>query len=71
MTTFHWEEVEEDFWFLLDIDNKLIGEVYPRGDGFRWHEKRSDWRQWEETLDIAKANLLEKAIKEKCGQSGE
>jgi len=66
MTThlFHWEEIEEGYWHLLDIDDKLIGEIYPRGNGFRWHEKKSDWRQWEETPALAKNNLLERAIKE-------
>lgn len=62
--TFTWEERDEDLWSLLDADGRLVGEIYPRGDGYRWHCKVSDWRQMEPTLNQAKVNLLAQAMKE-------
>lgn len=63
-----WEDTSEEgapgqFWELRRGDC-LVGEVYPRGDHFRWHCKLSDWRQMEDTAEAAKTNLLASVKKE-------
>jgi len=56
------EEYEDTFWLLYEEDAEgrpcLVGELYPRGPGFRWHHKLTDWRQMEETEEAAIAALL-------------
>jgi hypothetical protein len=62
-----WEDLTEShgegFWFLRR-GYDLVGEVYPCGDGFRWHCKLSDWRKLEDTPEAAKASLLASVKKE-------
>ncbi len=57
MVSLRWEE-DEDGFCLLYVGDRLVGETYPRGDGFRWHCKLTDIRRMETTLEAAKAAVL-------------
>jgi hypothetical protein len=58
-----WEEAEPGF-ALLYVNSSSAGEVYPMGEGYRWHCKLSDWRQLEPTFALAKAALLVSVTRE-------
>lgn len=56
--TLHWDDVDGDGTFLiLRRGDQLVGEVYPRGEEYRWHCKVSDRRQMETDAETARANL--------------
>jgi hypothetical protein len=49
-----WDDMGDGNHWLYH-QGTMVGEVYPRSEGWRWHCKTSDWREICDNLDLAKA----------------